>query len=162
MRMRAMDLKIRYARPDDFEFVMGGRREIARVEKEPIWDIGKEKKKIKEAVAGKRIRIACSGPKALGFLWFARGRTAPFGLDYGDFGEELYWVDYVFVEEGEREKGIGAALYKDLEELARRKGVGRIMLDVYEVNGPSRIFHEGLGFAPFLTIYSKRIANARR
>ena len=150
-------MRIRDATKGDFDFIFSGRKEIAREERFRIPSIAKEKKRVRDAIAGKRVRVAVEGGKAVGFTWFIEGSETPFGLDYGEFGLKYLWVDYVFVEKGWRGKGVGKALYADLASIARKRGASRLMGDVFTINSKSIAFHEKLGFEPLLRIYWKKV-----
>ncbi len=150
-------MEMRNAGKGDFDFILFGRTEIAREEGFRIPSIAKEKKRVRGAIAGKRVRVAVGNGKAVGFIWFVEGKETPFGLDYGDFGLKYLWVDYVFVEKGWRGKGVGKALYADLAAIARKRGASRLMGDVFTVNWKSIAFHEKLGFEPLLRIYWKKV-----
>ncbi|VVC71616.1 Acetyltransferase (GNAT) family protein [uncultured archaeon] len=146
-------MKIRYAGDADFDFVLSGRKEIARAEGFRIPDLAREKKRVNEAISGKRVRVAVEDGKAAGFLWFAVSEETPFGIDYGEFGMKYCWVDYVFTAPGKRGRGVGTALYEDVTEIARKKGAKKIMCDVFTVNKASAAFHSRIGFKPLLGIY---------
>ena len=149
-------MKMRDAKPDDFDFVLSGRVEIAEAEDFVIPNMANEKRRVKRAIAERKVRVAVGDDgRRLGFLWFIRDSVTPFGIDYGEFGEEYYWVDYVFTAKEARGKGIGSALYEDLLALAKKNGVKKIMCDVFTVNKISGRFHRKLGFKPMLEIYCK-------
>ena len=149
---------MRDAKPDDFDFVLSGRIEIAKAENYVIPSMADERKRVRRAIAERRVRVAAGDDgRRLGFMWFIRNSVTPFGLDYGEFGEDYYWVDYVFVVKGARGKGVGSALYADLVARARKHGVKKIMCDVFSVNKSSGTFHRKLGFKPMLEIYCKEI-----
>ena len=89
-------------------------------------------------------------------MCFEVSRKTPFGVDYGPWSERFAWVSWSFVDAPRRGKGVGKALYAEFERECRRRGIKEVMLDVFEVNAKSRAFHEKLGFAPLLSIYSKK------
>jgi predicted GNAT superfamily acetyltransferase len=78
------------------------------------------------------------------------------GLDYGSLNyrwfEERYdgflYIDRVVVDPDVRSAGIGAALYRNLELVARERGISRLACEVNlrPSNDRSLRFHERLGF----------------
>lgn len=53
------------------------------------------------------------------------------------------------VEERHRRQGIGTALFENIKERAKEKGVDRIELDMWEFNESALRFYESLGFRTF-------------
>ena len=148
-----IEVLIRNAELDDLGFILAGVVETANIERASIEDKRAERKRIRKAMAEKRIRIADANSRPVGFIWFVRSHKSPYGVDYEGFGENYYWVEWVFVKNGHRGRGIGTALYKDLFAIAKRHGVKKVLGDIFRVNKRSAKFHQKLGFMPMLTIY---------
>ncbi len=97
-------------------------------------------------------RLALNGDERVGALIAFRPGTGYGSDNYvwfcGRFEDFLY-VDRVMVAEAARGLGVGAALYRDAAEAARRLSVPRITCEVNEAppNPASMRFHLGLGFA---------------
>lgn len=148
-------MEIRDAGKGDFDFILFGKTEVARMEGFEIPDMAHERRRVRKAIAEKRVRVAVDEGRPAGFIWFIESEEHPFGVDYGKFGMRYCWIDYVFVSEERRGKGIGTALYDDLARIARKRGVEKLMCDVFTVNKASADFHSRAGFEPLLTIYGR-------
>lgn len=59
-------------------------------------------------------------------------------------------VDYLFVEENCRGRGYGKALLEHVENIAREKGVRRILLNTYSFQAPK--FYSRLGYQEVLKL----------
>jgi GNAT superfamily N-acetyltransferase len=152
--------KIRFAKTSDFDFVLRGMREIdLKIEKRELTKekIVQRRKAALSDVKRKRTLVAeDERGNRLGFLTFAFSRKTPFGLNYGPWEREFAWVAWSYVAPRFRGRGVGRALYAEVERICRKRGVKEILLDVFEVNARSRSFHKKLGFIPLLSIYSKK------
>jgi ribosomal protein S18 acetylase RimI-like enzyme len=58
-------------------------------------------------------------------------------------------VEHISVRPAARGKGVGTALIKEAEILAKGLGVQKIQLDSWEFNTNAHSFFEGLGFQKF-------------
>ncbi|MCW5750527.1 MAG: GNAT family N-acetyltransferase [Alphaproteobacteria bacterium] len=69
-----------------------------------------------------------------------------------------FWVSDIFVAEEARGQGIGGALLKRAEAMAREAGAGSIALAVREDNLAAIRFYEALGFAGKAVLMEKGLA----
>lgn len=156
-----MKLRFRTAKPSDLDFVARGMNEVEFViekRKPTKKKIAERRREARKAINKKRVVIAENeSGEAAGFVSFEFSWEPPFGVDYGKWYNEYAWVSWSFVEKRFRGKGAGRALYAQVEKLCRKRGVKEVLLDVFEVNAASKKFHRKLGFAPLLSIYSKKI-----
>ena len=65
------------------------------------------------------------------------------------FGMRYLMIDQISVRPDVRGRGIGTALMKEAESLARELGVRKIQLDSWDFNTNAHAFFEGEGFAKF-------------
>ena len=93
----------------------------------------------------------------LGYLWWVLADTTPFGPDscYGPWESCYIYVHTVFVSPEARRRGVGRALYVELDAVAKDLGVEQICLDVYETNPGSAAFHRSLGFGAMTTVFER-------
>jgi GNAT superfamily N-acetyltransferase len=88
------------------------------------------------------------------YLLAASGDGAPRGVcqlryRYGLWmAAEDCWLEDLYVSEDARGAGLGSALVAAAIERARKRGCGRIELDVSEHNPDAWRLYEGLGFSP--------------
>ncbi|MBI5227603.1 GNAT family N-acetyltransferase [Candidatus Micrarchaeota archaeon] len=150
-------VSFQFATLDDFDFVWSGRQEIADIEKFVIPDPPAEKERAKKAIKDNRIYLAVENSKPIGFIWFIVSTATPFGVDYGLFDVKYAYIDYVYVEQNSRNKGIGKLLYAKLDEYCKENNIEQILCDIYKINEKSILFHEKMGFSPFVSVYSKKI-----
>ncbi len=111
-------MKLRYAKPSDFYFLIYGLEKNRILESKPKKDIkarDSDKKEFWEAIKKKNIRLLEDNKKPVAFLYF----RADFKLLY--IYERFFWVDLVFVKENYRGKGLGRLLYKDAMKIAKKK-----------------------------------------
>lgn len=60
-----------------------------------------------------------------------------------------YWsIDEIGVEQASRRQGVGTELVRYLQGEARRRGVGKIELSVWDFNAGAQRFYQAMGFAP--------------
>ena len=151
------DLSFRFACESDFKFVWAGRVEIAEIEKFVIPDIEKDKTRVLSAIKNQKIRLALINGKPAGFIWFTISNATPFGVDYGPFDRSYAYINYVYVHPDFRKRRVGTSLYDELGDYCRQNGVKELICDVFEINKGSKKFHKGLGFKPFVSLYSKKL-----
>lgn len=148
-------MKIRNGRMEDLEFFKFGLREVRTIEKRPEADIPVTDEDVKSIVSGisnRTIRvIGDENGDPAGFIYY---RT-DFPIMY--VSGKIFWIDLLFVREKKRGKGHGKALYQDVIRIARESGSERIVIDIFDRNHRSKIFHDNLGFKPIYAIYGKDI-----
>ena len=85
-------------------------------------------------------------PETLVLAARAAGRVVGFAVMQFHFEQaRAHWV-LLAVEPGYRRRGVGVALYRWLEKLARPGGIRRIQLELRADNEQARAFYERLGF----------------
>lgn len=67
------------------------------------------------------------------------------------FAHKTLYIDDLCVEETLRKSGIGKALYKYVENVAREQGCYRITLHVWECNPAAAAFYNNIGMKPLYT-----------
>jgi GNAT superfamily N-acetyltransferase len=152
-----VDLFFRTAKEADFEFVYGGRLDIARADNYAIPDVEEDKERALSAIKEGKVLLALSDGRPVAFAWATISDKTPYGVSYGSFGRKYAFVDYVYVHPGFRRLGIGSRLYDELGRRCKEEGINEIVLDVMEINGNSGKFHMKAGFEPFVTLYSKKL-----
>eukprot|EP01113_Clastostelium_recurvatum_P047193 TRINITY_DN8370_c0_g1_i2.p1 TRINITY_DN8370_c0_g1~~TRINITY_DN8370_c0_g1_i2.p1 ORF type:complete len:169 (+),score=33.61 TRINITY_DN8370_c0_g1_i2:345-851(+) len=163
--MEGEELAWRHAHEGDMAFLWGGLKEIHALE---TGDEDAENAKIycNSALedAPNRSIIAFykteAGDQPAGFLTFKVSGAHPFGVSYGPYGNKFAFVDYVYVSPSYRKRGVGSYLYDRLADVCKTIGVPEIILDVYNHNAPSMSFHQGMGFKPFVQLFSKKVGDA--
>lgn len=150
-------MKIRNAEMSDINLMKEGLLDVRLIEKRPQRDIpisDKDVGSFKQGIRNKMIKIAENdNGEPVGFIFYRTDLKVPY------VSGNYLWIDLIYVKEEERGKGIGTALYRDAEEYARRMGLDRIVIDIFEPNMRSKEFHAGLDFEPFYTIHIKKIDN---
>lgn len=147
-------MKIRYAKPSDFNFLIEGLEKNRVLEGRAKKDIKAkplDKQRFRTGIKKKTIRVVEDEGKSIGFVYF---RT-DFKVMY--IYEKFFWVDLIYVDKKHRRKGLGKLLYKDVFKIAKKKGYKKIIIDIFEKNNKSLGFHEKIGFKPLYTIYEKKI-----
>jgi len=147
-------MKIRYAKGSDLNFLIEGLEKNRVIEGRSKKDIPartSDKKDLRAGIKRKTIRIVEEDKKAIAFLYFRTDFKVMYIYD------KLFWVDLIYVDEKFREQGIGKMLYKDVIQLAKKKGYKRIIIDIFNENKKSLGFHSKLGFKSIYSIYEKRI-----
>lgn len=147
-------MKVRYAKQSDIGFILGGLEDTRRHAgwlKRYTKATYSDKKDIREAIRERRIRVAEQGNKPIGFLNFSTDSEIMY------FRERFLWIDLVYVRKMCRRKGVGSLLYKDLTRIARKKGLKKLVIDIFDANKKSIIFHKKRGFKPLYTIYKREI-----
>ena len=61
------------------------------------------------------------------------------------------YIDDLCVDENQRGKGVGKALYKYVKEYAKENGIYNITLNVWDCNPSAKKFYESLGLKPMKT-----------
>ncbi|MEW6329061.1 MAG: GNAT family N-acetyltransferase [Candidatus Micrarchaeota archaeon] len=142
-------MRIRKATRADFDFIFRGQKEVAeKFEKREFFE-GRYKGKIHAGIREGRIFIAEDEKGArLGFVEYLF--NPPFTCLTG-----YLWLDWAYVIQSARGKGVGSALYAHMEKLARRKKLKGLACDVFVVNVRSQRFHEKQGFKKTIHIYQK-------
>lgn len=72
-------------------------------------------------------------------------------------GEPVAYIDDMFVRESFRQQGIAARLFAELERRARKQGIVRIDLMVWEFNGAALAFYESLGMTAQRYVLEKKL-----
>jgi len=147
-------MKIRYAKNNDFDFLIEGLEENRVLENRDKKDVKarkSDKKEFREAIRKKSIRIIEEYGRPIAFLYFRTDFKVMYVYD------KFFWVDLVFVSRKHRGKGLGRILYKDAIKIAKKKGFKKIIVDVFDANKNSVNFHRKLVFDPIYTIYRKKI-----
>eukprot|EP01120_Amphizonella_sp_Union-15-10_P017242 TRINITY_DN9525_c0_g1_i1.p1 TRINITY_DN9525_c0_g1~~TRINITY_DN9525_c0_g1_i1.p1 ORF type:complete len:161 (+),score=20.28 TRINITY_DN9525_c0_g1_i1:88-570(+) len=150
----------RFAKEEDFDFIMSGKRKIWDLDKEylPPNEVKEQEENTQQGITNQTTLIAEASTERIGFLEFTLSDQTPYGGPaYGLWGRKLMWICYLFVLEAWQRKGVGRFLYQVAEDYCRQNYVKDIILDVYFSNPGSAEFHKKLGFKPLLQIYSKKI-----
>lgn len=145
-------MEIRYAKLSDFDFLIEGLEKNRIVEGRDKKDIKAKKSDVaafRRGITLKTIRLVEDHGKAIAFLYF---RT-DFSVMY--IYEKFFWIDLVYVDEKFRGKGIGTMLYEDVFKIAKKKGFKKIIIDIFDKNLKSQMFHKKFDFQPIYTIYQK-------
>lgn len=95
----------------------------------------------------------------VGYALVELQRRPPNPFTHGFF--RLY-VDQISVDPARRRRGIGRALMKAVERLARELGADAVTLDTWSFNRGARRFFEALDFSPTNVRYEKTVAEAAR
>ena len=85
-----------------------------------------------------------------GFALLARADGRVVGMARAVCGN-VVMLESLIVEEGYRAMGIGSALLKDAQALARQRGLSIMMLNVLRGNDGAKRLYEGAGFSDFRT-----------
>ncbi|KAL0489599.1 aminoglycoside N(6')-acetyltransferase type 1 [Acrasis kona] len=155
-----MEIETRFARLEDFDFVHTGRKEVFDIENVDgsyVYNEEFERNKIEEAIKSNRVLVAASKERLVGFIWFVLSSKCSFGVDYDDHSNVYAFIDFVFVSNEFRSCGVGRKLYTQMEIWCKENNIKEIVLDVMECNPKSMLFHEALGYKPFVRLYSKKI-----
>jgi len=147
-------MKIRYANNNDFDFIIKGMEKNRILENRATKDVKaklSDKRRIKQAIRKKNIRVLEKNGKPIAFLYFIINFKVMYIYD------KFFWVDLIYVKESHRSKGLGKLLYKDAVKIAKKKGIKKIVIDVFNVNKNSLDFHKKIGFHPLYTIFHKKI-----
>ena len=148
-------MKIRDAKSSDIEFLKQGLLEVRMIEKRPEKDIPVTEDDVnsfRKGIQNRTIRIVddeYGAPAA--FLYWRTDFKIPYV--HGDY----LWIDILYVRDDKRGTGMGTALYDDAIKVATRKGLDRIVIDIFDPNERSKKFHSDLDFKPFYTIYTKQV-----
>ena len=147
-------MNIRYAQEDDFNFIVEGLEKTRIIEKRPEKDIKagiSDKRKIKKAIKTKNIRVLVEEEKLIGFIFFLTD------YDVMLIHQKFLWIDLIFINEDFRGKGYGKLLYEDSIKIAKKLGIKKIVIDIFEANRNSLNFHKKIGFKPLYAIYYKEL-----
>jgi GNAT superfamily N-acetyltransferase len=152
-------MKMRDATEDDLDLLKEGLLNVRMIEKRPEGDIPVTDHDIASFRKGIRdgtIRVIDDAEgRGAAFVYFRTDFPIPYVT--GSF----LWIDIIYVREQHRGKGYGTALYNEMIETARNMGLDRIVIDIFEANKRSKIFHSGLDFSPFYTIYIREVRSER-
>jgi L-amino acid N-acyltransferase YncA len=149
-----LKFRIRNAKRSDYHFIVNGLEDVRhhagwlkRYTKATISD----RKDIKLAIAGRRVRVVEHNNRPVAFINFSTDSEIMY------FKEKFIWVDLVYVRKRYRGKGLGNRLYRDVARIARKRGIRKIVVDVFEANKKSIVFHKKQGFKPVYMIYQKKL-----
>jgi len=151
---RNPDMKLRYARAADLDFLIEGLEKNRALEKRPEAQIKatpSDKRKLREALRKKNIRVVEKEGQPIAFLHFRMDAN----ILYID--DRFLWVDLIYVKPGYRRQGLGTLLYEDAMRLAKRRKLNKIVIDIFDANRTSKRFHRSLGFEPLYAIYQRKI-----
>ena len=141
MKPAAPDLEIRPARPEDVPLILEFIRALAEYEK-LLADVVATEEQFRKTLFGPK-------PYAYVLLAFHRGTAAGFAVCFFSYSTFLarpsLYVEDVFVHEPLRGLGIGGRLFREMFEIARGEGCGRVEWNVLDWNAPSIAFYERLG-----------------
>lgn len=148
-------MKIRDATEDDLELLVEGLLDVRMIEKRPEKDIpvtGEDVESFRKGIREGAIRVMEDGNGgSVAFIYYRTDMRIPY------VSGEYLWIDIIYVREDERGKGYGSALYEEAIEYAKRSGIDRIVIDIFDVNQRSKEFHSKMEFAPSYTIYIKEL-----
>ncbi|MGA1792337.1 MAG: N-acetyltransferase family protein [Thermoplasmatota archaeon] len=148
-------MNIRYAEMSDLEFLKEGLLNVRLIEERPERDIpvnNDDIESFRQGIGNRTIKVAENDDGLpVGFVYYRTDFPVPYVS--GDF----LWIDIIYVMEAERGKGYGTALYKEAVEYARSSGLDRIVIDIFDVNERSKVFHSKMDFTPFYAIYIRHL-----
>jgi ribosomal protein S18 acetylase RimI-like enzyme len=148
-------VSIAYATNEESDFIFNGIQEICKIEKETsdgkVW----LNKSIKSSIKRKNIVCLKLNGKIAGFLEFIISKKEPYGINYEKEKKNFCWVNNMFVDKKYRGKGFGEEMFNELYKICKKKGINKIMLDVFKVNEPSRRFYEIEGFKNKINIMER-------
>jgi len=132
---------IREAQPGDLDAILALCRAHAEYERAPIV-IGGWDERLRAAIFDGRPRLRClvaeAGTRIEGYATFTRDFSTWRATEYGH-------VDCVYVSEGSRGRGIGAALMKTIAREAAGFGIAHLEWQTPWWNLPAVRFYERLG-----------------
>lgn len=152
---RRKDMVIRAAREEDVAGIMNLLKQVARVHYEGRSDIFLPKTKhdeddVKKILCDKSspILVAEEDGKIIGhaFLEIHDYRNHPTFC-----GFTTLHLDDLCVDEAARGKGVGTALYRAAESMAKELGCHNLTLNVWECNPNAKKFYAALGLQPIRT-----------
>jgi GNAT superfamily N-acetyltransferase len=73
-------------------------------------------------------------------------------LNFSAYKGKRAELENIYVVEGERNKGVGARLVKELFEWCRQNGATHVMVDAYAPNLRAIQFYESQGFEPYSNV----------
>ncbi|MBW3003401.1 GNAT family N-acetyltransferase [Candidatus Woesearchaeota archaeon] len=150
-------INVAFAKVKDVPFILRGTKEICTIEKQKPELENKQLKLIRSAIQNKEIRVASADGKAVGFVQFKFTKKNPYGINYGNYERKFCWIEWMYVLNEWRRKGIATLLHKDVISLCKKNNVKEIMLDVFQVNSVARKFYRREGFSEFIRILKERI-----
>jgi L-amino acid N-acyltransferase YncA len=148
-------MEIRDANEGDLSLLKEGLLNVRLIEKRPKKDIpltDSDVESFRQGIMERTIRVI-DDEKGEGAAFVYYRTDSPIPYVHGSF----LWIDIIYVREGHRGKGYGTALYREMIETAKEKGLDRIVIDIFDANERSKVFHSDLEFRPFYTIYIKDI-----
>jgi ribosomal protein S18 acetylase RimI-like enzyme len=90
--------------------------------------------------------LLAEDPGPAGYLW-AQFQDRP--ANWARQASRLLYIQHMAVAPSFRQKGIGSRLLARAIEIARRKGIQRVELDVWSFNSEARRFYASHHFAVF-------------
>lgn len=122
------------------------------------YDNDHNKNMLNNGIINNNVLTANINNNCIGFIWYSKSDTEPYGIgNYGKHENTFLWINYLFVSENFRHKGIATKLYIKVEEYCIKNNIKEILLDVFENNTNSIKFHNNIGFNKKIGIYSKNI-----
>jgi ribosomal protein S18 acetylase RimI-like enzyme len=92
------------------------------------------------------LTLLAENEQPAGYLW-AQFQNRQDG--WARFAVRLLYIQHIVVAPNFRRRGIGSLLLNKAIEIAQRKGVERLELDVWSFNGDAKRFYERHGFKIF-------------
>ncbi len=152
-------MEIRDATEDDLELLAEGLLKVRMIERRPVQDIpvtGEDVDSFRKGIREGTIRVIDDEEgKGAAFVYYRTDQPIPYVQ--GSF----LWIDIIYVRKEHRGKGYGTVLYQEMMETARKVGLDRIVIDIFEANERSKVFHSNLDFRPFFTIYIKDVGSGK-
>jgi GNAT superfamily N-acetyltransferase len=151
-------VSVRRGRRSDREFVLGIARRLADFDL-PEWRSSAEivageartlEGFFRQPPPGMELLVAEAAGEPAGFALLETGR------DYFDRREHAHLGILAVARESEG-LGVGSALVGAAEEWTRRRGLGKLTLNVFHRNARARRLYERLGFVPETLRYVKKV-----
>ncbi|MGA1848200.1 MAG: N-acetyltransferase family protein [Thermoplasmatota archaeon] len=152
-------MEMRDATEGDLELLTEGLLNVRMIEKRPIKDIpvtGPDVDSFRKGIEERTIRVI-DDEKGRGAAFVYYRTDMPIPYVHGSF----LWIDIIYVREEHRGKGYGTALYEEMVDTAGKMGLDRIVIDIFNANERSKVFHSDLDFIPFYTIYIKDVISKK-
>jgi len=154
--MKKLNSIIENATETDLLFIINGIKKICKIEKEIPEKDSILIKNTKEAIRNKKIRIAKTNNKTLGFVQFTFSSKEPYGLSYGK-RKEFCWLEWMYILEPYQRRGVGHLLHNDIKRICRKNKIKEIILDVFEINEIAKNFYKKEKFNYFIHILREKI-----
>ncbi len=151
----------RLATTNDRNSIMKGMMEIMEIE-ERVFTSEEHKNKewdaIDNGIKSQAIILAeNSNLKTIGFIWFVITNKCFYGVDYVSYDTNYMWISYIWVDSSFRGQGIAKGLYNNVIAICHINNIKQMWLDVNNKNMKSILFHESIGFAPQISLYSLNV-----